>query len=209
MEPIDSQPDATRDWGWTIGLPMVALAAFAAVISYTDGLFLIRLAGEHGRVAYLYPLLPDGLIVISWKSLHDAAREGVPRPGWATAGLVLGAGLTLAMNVAAGLAHSSLDALADGFVPVVFFVALEILIGHVRRGRGGDVAQPVPAACDHPEPVPPLSLDEAIRLAFDAGLSKRRIALDFECGRPRVDQTLPPEPKAAELAGASLNGSGS
>lgn len=209
MEPIDSQPAATRDWGWTIGLPMAALAAIAAVISYTDGLFLVRMAGEHGRPAYLYPLLPDGLIVISWAAIYAAAQRAGGRPAWATAGILLGAVLTVAMNVAAGLAHSGLDALVDGFVPVVFFVALEILIGHVRRGRGGDVARPVPAACDHELPPPPLSLDDAIKAAAAAGLSKRRIALVFECGRPRVDKVLPPEPRADELAEASLNGAGS
>ena len=49
--------------------------------------------------------------------------------------IILGAGLTVAMNVAAGWSVSPLLAVADGFVPVVFFVALEILIGLIRRGR--------------------------------------------------------------------------
>ncbi len=200
MEPIDSQPDATSGRRWPVVVPMALLAAFAAVISYTDGLFLVRMAGEHGRVAYLYPLLPDGLIVISWASLYAAASEGAARPRWATAGVVVGAMLTLAMNVAAGWSHSSLDA-RQTVRAVVFFVALEILIGHVRRGRGGDVALPVPAACDHEPPPPAMTLDDAIRAAAAAGLSKRGIAAAFECGRPRVDKVLPPEPKTPELAG--------
>jgi hypothetical protein len=124
------------------GFTMAALVAAAAVISYNDGLFLIRYAGADGWVVFLYPLLPDGLIVISSASLFEAALTRVPRPRWAMAGLILGASLTVAMNVAAGAAVSQLLALADGFVPVVFFVALEILIGLIRRAQ----ATPVPAA---------------------------------------------------------------
>jgi hypothetical protein len=125
----------TRRTRWTAGLTMAGLAAVAAIISYNDGLFLIRLAGVLGRLAYLYPLLPDGLIVISSLSLYEAAVTGARRPRWAMAGIILGALLTVAMNVAAGASVSPLLALADGFVPVVFFVALEILIGLIRRGR--------------------------------------------------------------------------
>jgi hypothetical protein len=113
---------------------MATLAAMAAVISYNDGLFLVRLAGNHDRLAYLYPFLPDWLIVICLIALLAATGD---RPKWPTFGLLLGIALTLAMNVAAGVAHSPLDAVVDGFVPVVFFVAVEVFIGYVRRGREG------------------------------------------------------------------------
>ena len=125
----------TRRIRRSAGVTMAAFALIAAVISYSDGLLLIRLAGVTGRLAYLYPLLPDGLIVISSLSLYEAAVTGTRRPRWAMAGIFLGAGLTVAMNVAAGWSVSLLAAVADGFVPVVFFVALEILIGLIRRGR--------------------------------------------------------------------------
>lgn len=198
---------ATSSTRRTVGLTMAGLAIACAVISYTDGLFLVHRAGATGWVAWLYPLLPDGLIVISVASLYDASQSRARRPRWATTGLAIGAVLTLAMNVAAGLAHTEMDALVDGVVPVVFFVAVEILNGLIRRGRGGDVDRPAAAACDHELPPPPLTLDDAIRAAAEAGLSKRRIADVFECGRPRVDQVLPPVPKVPELAAAGLNGS--
>ncbi len=124
---------------------MAGLAAVAAVISYNDGLFLVRFAGAGGRLAYLYPLLPDGLIVISSISLYEAAASRQPRPKWATAGLVLGGALTLAMNFAAGFARGPLLAAVDSAVPVVFFVALEILIGLIRRSRAVPVAVPAAA----------------------------------------------------------------
>ena len=117
-----------RAWG---SVTMAGIAAVAAVISYSDGLFLVRLAGNRDWHAYLYPLLPDGLIVICLIALLAAVK----RPAWPTFGLGLGIALTLAMNVAAGIAHSELDAVVDGFVPVVFFVAVEVFIGYVRRGR--------------------------------------------------------------------------
>ena len=60
--------EPSRGTRWTVGLTMAVFAAVAAVISYNDGLFLVRSAGETGRVAYLYPLLPDGLIPISLAS---------------------------------------------------------------------------------------------------------------------------------------------
>jgi hypothetical protein len=144
---------------------MAGFTAAAAVISYNDGLFLIRYAGVAGWVAYLYPLLPDGLIVISSASLYEAALTGVRRPRWAMTGLVLGASLTLAMNLAAGLAVSRLLAAADSVVPVVFFFALEILIGLIRRAqitpRATPAATPRTAPAIAPGPRQPAASDRA------------------------------------------------
>ena len=136
------------------------IAAIAAVVSYSDGLQVARLAGATGRVAYLYPLLPDGLIVICLIALYEGARmTPAKRPGWASAGLVLGAGLTLAQNVGAGAATGVLLAVIDGFVPVVFFVAAEVLIWTIRHGR-----PPVPATVPVGVPVkPPLPSVREVR----------------------------------------------
>lgn len=128
---------------------MVLFTAMAAVISYNDGLYLIRFAGAGGQVAYLYPLLPDGLILISSVRLYEAAPA---RPAWAMAGVIIGVGLTLAMNVGAGILHNWMYALADACVPVVFFVALEILRGAVNRGRDDVTGLAVTAAAMPPEP---------------------------------------------------------
>jgi hypothetical protein len=128
-----------RAWG---AVTMAGIAAVAAVISYSDGLFLVRLAGNRDWHAYLYPLLPDGLIVICLIALLAAGK----RAKWPTFGLGLGIALTLAMNVAAGIAHSPLDAVVDGAVPVVFFVAVEVFIGYVKRGRAVVPPQHGPAA---------------------------------------------------------------
>jgi hypothetical protein len=148
------------------GVIMVLLAAGAAVVSYNDGLFLVRLSGIRGDVGYLYPLLPDGLIIISWASAYDAGLAGLRRrPAWATAGIVLGAALTLAMNIGAGVLHNRLQSVVDGVVPVVLFVALEILVGLIRRGQGASL---VPDDISELECLHGVggTLDEAVQLAW-------------------------------------------
>jgi Protein of unknown function (DUF2637) len=190
---------------------MAALAAGAAIVSYNDGLFLVRLAGIAGRVGYLYPLLPDGLIIISWASVYEAGLSGIPRPRWAVSGIALGACLTLAMNVGAGILHNGLQPLIDGVVPVVLFVALEILMGLVKRGRGTlppDVAA-IPAQCPHTAAA---SLDEAVRLAYEherdcEGSAHTFVALAarFAIDRKRVAELVKPPAPAVPVA--ALNGS--
>ena len=109
--------------GWQYAAAALTLAGIAAWVSYNDGLFVARLAGNHDVQAFAYPLLPDGLIVVCLLALVEAARAGVKRSRWAQAGLVLGIAMTLSMNAGAGVAHSVLDAVLDGLVPVVFFIA--------------------------------------------------------------------------------------
>jgi len=190
---------------------MAAFAAAAAVISYNDGLFLVRLAGTSGRLAYLYPLLPDGLIVISWTSLYEAGLTGIPRPAWATTGLILGACLTVSMNVAAGVLHNQLDALVDGVVPVVFFVALEILMGLIKRGRGSAPPPPSPAASgqdETAEPPDPMTTQEALR-ALLASTTRRGLAEALGVPKGRVEAWVRDGARTPGTAPAepSLNGS--
>ncbi len=170
---------------WYIGLAMAGIAAVAAVISYNDGLTVARLAGNHGWAAFLYPLLPDGLIVVCLAALYEAARRKLNRPSWATAGLVLGIALTVAQNTGAGIAHSALDALMYALVPVVFFVAVEVLVWHVRAGRQA-------TADAEPEPLVP-----AFAGAPVPGL--RQLQRDLHMGAPKARQVQ-------QLIRASMNG---
>lgn len=189
---------------------MVAFTGIAAVISYSDGLDLIRYAGASGPVAYLYPLLPDGLILISSVRLYEAAPK---RPGWAMTGVIIGVTLTLAMNVGAGILHNWMYALADGVVPVVFFVALEVLRGAVS-GRQAAAAG-VPAAVDpgparpEPEPAEPLTPERAFVALVDSG-SRQEIADLLGWSKSKVNRVYwkltrtvqdGPEEAPAEAAG--------
>jgi hypothetical protein len=199
-EPTGSRQRAARSRLGRAWITMAALAAIAAAISYSDGLFLVREAGAVGRVDYLYPLLPDGLIVICLTDLYTAAAARVARPRWATAGVVLGAVLTVAMNLAAGLARSLLLACVDGLVPVMFFVAAEVLNGHIRRGRGGASAAPAPATSGHCAHTVALTREEAVRVAYehardclDEPVSIRQLSASFKMHRDKVAELARPE----------------
>jgi len=206
------------------GAATAGLGAAAAVISYGDGLFLVRLAHITGHVVYLYPLLPDGLIAVSTASLYESALTGAGRPRWATSGVATGALLTLAMNVAAGLARGWVAALADAAVPVVFFVALEILVGLIRRGRAVPGVPPGPAApgtADHVCPHRALTLADVVRDAWEHArdceadpVTQVQLAATFGLTRKQVAAMIapapvPPSPTAAgagahDAAGAGL-----
>jgi hypothetical protein len=177
-----------RSSGWHYAAAAAPLAAIAAVISYRDGLFVARLAGNHDGQAFLYPFLPDGLIVVCLVALYEASRAKVARSRWAMAGLVLGIVLTLAQNVYAGQAHSPLDAVLDGMVPVVFFITVEAGLWHVKRGRGAGVVR-------HPgSPAAPSSSVEAAAArmaeARDRGFrySNNEAAADYGLTRAQVTE---------------------
>lgn len=180
------------------GAALAGVSGIAAVVSYLHGLEVVQRVGATGPVAYLIPFLADLVILGATTALIEAARQHARMSFLTVVSLLAGVGVTLAMNVAAGYGHGLAGALVAGWPAVAFILALESLAGMVRRGRGGESPQPVPAA----QGQPPLTLDEAIRAAAAAGKSKRQIALDFECGRPRVDKTLPPEPKVPAVAAA-------
>lgn len=171
---------------------MVAFTAIAAVISYNDGLFLIRFLGAAGTIAYLYPLLPDGLILISSIRLYEAAPR---RPGWAMGGVILGVALTLVMNAGAGVLHNWMYALADACVPVVFYVALENLRGTVKGGRGEALATAARTAPGQPEPPVP-----------DGAQAGPGAGPDPEPSEPEAEPAVPLTKEAALLA---LIGTGS
>lgn len=209
MEPSESQPRRDRSTRLMAGTALAGVSAIAAVVSYLHGVDVVTRAGARPPVAYLIPFLADLVILGATTALLDAAKRRQSMSPLSVLSLVAGVGVTLAMNVAAGFGHGLAGALVAGWPAVAFILALESLAGMVRRARGGEFARPLPATCDHELPPPPLTLDDAIRAAADAGVSKRQIALAFECGRPRVDKVLPPEPKVPELAAAGLNGDGS
>ena len=148
------------------------------------------------------PLLPDGLIYLSAVALYEAGQAKMPRPGWAMVGLILGCLVTLAMNVAAGWPHGRGGAAVAALPPVVLFLALEILTGVLRRGRGGgppgSEAAASPVSCDHR---PALSLDEAIQAAAPY-MSQRDLAEAFGVGKTTVGRKLKASPEVVPIDAA-------
>ena len=177
--------------GWQYAAAALTLAGIAAWVSYNDGLFVARLAGNHDVQAFAYPLLPDGLIVVCLLALVEAARAGVKRSRWAQAGLVLGIAMTLSVNAGAGVAHSVLDAVLDGLVPVVFFIAVEVVLWHVRRGRDSGTK----TAISFPQPgmVPSTAFNAAKARMLEADrhgfrYSNNEAAADFGLKRAEVTE---------------------
>ena len=223
--------------GWQYAVAGLTIASIAAVVSYNDGLFVARLAGNHDHQAYLYPFLPDGLFVIGLLALVEGARMRPPqRSAWAWAAVLLGITLSTAMNVGAGVAHSVLDAFLDGMVPVVLLIAVEVVLWHVRRGRGAlaPVASPEGSPATSPGKVPSdafeaakARMEQAAELGFrytdnqareDFGLTRAEVAkvrrlVPYAIPRevaPVMDVPAGAGPSpAAAPAGASLNGHGS
>jgi hypothetical protein len=192
-----ARPDRGRRVRGTAVAVVSLIALDAAVISYSHALTVIRAWVGGARLAYLVPLLPDGLILLSSVAIYEAARAGVPRPRWAYAGLGLGCFVTVALNVAAGWHHGWGGRLVDALAPVVLLLALEILAGILRRGRGSDVPRPAAAA---PGQLPPLSLDEAVRAAAPH-MSQRELAAAFGIGKTTAARKIKAAPAA--MNGAS------
>lgn len=131
-----SQSRATRRFAVAVTL-FIALAA--AALSYDHAFIVAKLVGTGPRMALLVPLLPDGLIVLAFASMQDAAQMKAPRPGWATVGLGIGVAVTVVLNVASGWHHGWGGRLLNALPPLALLVAIEVLIGIVRRGRDGKV----------------------------------------------------------------------
>lgn len=186
------------------GSGLAVLSAITGVISYTDGLDVVRLVGIAGKVAYLVPLVPDLMIVTSSMTLIEAARERQRRPFLAMLALAAGIGWTVAMNVAAGYRHGPGGALILGAVPVAFVLTFETLTGLIKRGRDASAAQGAATTGHCPHGVAGTA-EEAVVLAHRHArdcllepVSFRQLEARFGVRRDRV----------SELVRASTNGSG-
>lgn len=147
-------PDS-RATGITVTL---FIAAGTAVVSYSHGLDVVRAAGNGGLIAYLIPLFADGLITLSSAALFTASALD-EHCAWAWAGLVIGLGVTLAINVIASLPdrmvawilHSGWPgALIGALTPGVLFLSIKILEWLLRHQPPRAAAE---AGCLHELPV--------------------------------------------------------
>jgi hypothetical protein len=87
-----------------------AVAAFAAVVSYSHIYGLGRVHGQDGTAARLLPLSVDGLILAASLVLLHEARNGRDAPGLARFMLWLGISATIGANIAFGTGYGLLRA---------------------------------------------------------------------------------------------------
>ena len=122
-----------------------AVAAFAAVVSYSHIYGLGRAHGQDGTAARLLPLCVDGLILAASLVLLHEARNGRDAPRLARLMLWLGIGATIGANIAFGARYGLLGALISAWPAVAFIGAVEIAMQQVRRSRVPRAATSGPA----------------------------------------------------------------
>ena len=168
-----------------------AVAAFAAVVSYSHIYGLGRAHGQDGAAARLLPLSVDGLILAASLVLLHEARNGRDAPPLARLMLWLGIGATIAANIAFGAGYGLLGALISAWPAVAFIGSVETAMQQVRRARAPRAATSGPDV----SPVP-ADLEQAVRAAYAASvaagqpLSQRAMAERFGLSRRKVSQLI-------------------
>ncbi len=175
----------------TTAAVVCAVAAFAAVVSYSHIYGLGRAHGQDGAAARLLPLSVDGLILAASLVLLHEARNDRDVPQLARFMLWLGISATIGANIAYGVGYGLLGALISAWPAVAFIGAVEIAMQQVRRARAprattiGPAVQGVPA-----------DVEQAVRAAYAASvaagqpLSQRAMAERFGLSRRKVSQLI-------------------
>ena len=165
-----------------------AVAAFAAVVSYSHIYGLGRAHGQDGTAARLLPLSVDGLILAASLVLLHEARNDRDAPRLARFMLWLGIAATIGANIAYGAGYGLLGALISAWPAVAFIGSVEIAMQHVRRARAPGAAATVPEV--------PGDVGQAVRTAYAASvaagqpLSQRAMAERFGLSRRKVSQLI-------------------
>lgn len=165
-----------------------AVAAFAAVVSYSHMYGLGRTHGQDGTAARLLPLSVDGLILAASLVLLHEARNDRDAPRLARVMLWLGIGATIGANIAYGAGYGMLGALISAWPAVAFIGTVEIAMQLVRRSREPRATMSVPEV--------PGDAEQAVRAAYAASvaagqpLSQRAMAERFGLSRRRVSQLI-------------------
>ena len=160
---------------WLAAVVVLAVAAFAAIVSYSHIYDLARGHGQAGTAARLLPLSVDGLILAASLVLLHEARSGRAAPVLARLMLLLGIGATVGANISYGLPFGALGALVSAWPAVAFIGSAEMAFGLVRRSRtaAGTVPDgaPEPGAALQLASTVPADLIEAAKASLRATLA--------------------------------------
>lgn len=133
----EQSADATADSLIFVGatLVVIAVAAFAAVASYSHIFDLARQYGQSGTSARLSPLSIDGVILAASLMMLHRSRQGEPSPFGIRVMLWGGVAATLAANAASGAhwgAAGMVIAVSSG---AAFVACVEALMWFIRVTR--------------------------------------------------------------------------
>ena len=164
-----------------------AVAAFAAVVSYSHIYGLGRAHGQDGTAARLLPLSVDGLILAASLVLLHEARNDRDAPRLARFMLWLGIAATIGANIAYGAGYGLLGALISAWPAVAFIGSVEIAMQQVRRARAPGAAATVPEV--------PGDVEQAVRTAYAASVAAGAAA--EPAGHGRAVRPVPPQGEPA------------
>jgi hypothetical protein len=157
---------------WLTAAVVLAVAAFAAVVSYSHIYDLGRVHGQSGTAARLLPLSVDGLILAAGLVLLAAARQRVRAPRLARWMLWLGISATVGANVSYGLPYGPLGAVVSAWPAVAFVGAAEMALGMVRSARHSAAAyDPADIGMPQPNAAVPADAESAARAALAASVA--------------------------------------
>jgi hypothetical protein len=134
-EPAKSGIDGDAVIRSLTAIVVLAVAAFAAVVSYSHIFDLGIHHGQSGTAARLLPLSVDGLIAAASLVMLHAARNKLPVPLLSRLMLALGVGATVAANVAYGLPFGWLSAVVSAWPAAAFVGSVEMAIRFVSDAR--------------------------------------------------------------------------
>ena len=167
-----ARPASLRgDWlvRWCTVLAVVAVAGVAAYISYWHAVDVVTHHGERGVRGHLYPVVIDGIIVAASMVVLDAARhmEAAPKLAWFLLGS--GIGVTLAANVAFGIAFSVSGALWAAWPALAFVGCYELLMMLVRASARRAQAEPVSTVSSAVANAAEVAAEASLRATLAAG----------------------------------------
>lgn len=161
----------------TVGVAGLAVAGF--VMSYGALHALARDSGVPATLAWLWPLVVDGFIVVASLSVVHAVLEARAAYPWAL--LLLFSAVSVAGNVAHG-APTPVGRLVAAVPPVALVLAFDLLMRQVRR-----VLEPAPDTTIHAGRATPRDGEPAaVRRSSDSadqGVSSLRLARPTVAGR--------------------------
>jgi hypothetical protein len=172
---------------------VLAVAAFAAVVSYSHIYDLGHAHGQSGTAARLLPLSVDGLIVAASLVMLQEARRSRRAPALARLMLGLGVAATVGANVAYGAAFGLTGAVISAWPAIAFIGSAELLMVSIRRTQPASDKAPVlaPVSADIPEP-DSLRVQAAAVFAGELAAGRipsiRAIRSKFHIGQPRAQQ---------------------